>query len=187
MTKFDEQVVCGQDYVALREIDRGDKIDVNGFVLTNTVMQNEKLGIYKVESIGPWASETTGVVPGDIVFADRLASFYHSSPVALMEIKNVIAKCSSARADDIIPLKGKFVVEADPIQQESVNGFYVTSSKPHTGIIVSIGEGVSDDWSFFNIGDRVMIPKGGAYVSIGNRNLFVFEPDKIICKIVEKK
>ena len=185
-TKFDEQVICGQDYVALREINPGDKIDVNGFVITNSVMQNDKLGVYKVESIGDWASVNSGVKVGDIVYADRLASFYHSSPVALMEIKNVIAKCSSEKAEDILPLRNTIIVEECEQQQEDMGGFYVASNSPRTGIIRDMDIEETRTGYPFKIGDRVMLAKGGDFVAAGGKKLFIFTPDKIICKIVEK-
>lgn len=180
-TNFDKQVICGQEYVALREIDMGDKIDVNGFVLTNTVRTNEKLGVFKVESIGKWAAEISGVKPGDIVYADRLSSFYHSSPVALMEIRNVIAKYSE---NGLVPLKNSVIVQEDETQEENVGGFYVAANKPRTGVIVSMGE-VDEDFNF-RPGDRVMLVKGGDCIEIGGKKMYAFAPEKIICKIVEK-
>ena len=183
-TQFDGKVIPGPIYAALREIKSGETINAGGFYLNSKAFSNDKLGIYKIEAIGTEAAEVTGLVIGDYVYADRLATFYNSTPLALIDYKNIIFKTNEAKSE-VYPLKNRIIVEEIKDDVKDSGGFFVnTSAKPRLGKVVKmdIAPGVYP----YEIGDTVMLVKGGDMISIGGKTLLIYEPDRIICKVVEE-
>lgn len=185
---FDKQVVCGPEYVALREIQSGKtgKLD-SGFYLSEDAFDNNKLGFYVVENVGTTAQEEYGLKEGDYVMADRLASFYHTSPVCVMKYNNVILKTNKDRTE-YHPVKGRIFVEEDKKEVHDEGGFYIQNdpSNLRLGTVTDMNLTNEDELNYpFTIGSHVMLVRGGDYVEIGGRKIFVFSPDQITCVVMD--
>lgn len=183
-TQFDGKVIPGPIYVALREIESGETIDAGGFYLNSKAFANDKLGVYKIEAIGSEAAETTGLVVGDYVYADRLATFYNSTPLALIDYRNIIFKTNETKSA-VYPLKNRIIVEEIKDEVKDSGGFFVAATaKPRLGKIVQmdIEPGVYP----YELGDIVMLVKDGDLVNISGKTLLIYEPGKIICKVIEE-
>lgn len=181
---FDEKVECGTIYVALRKLEENREINVGGFVLAEKSFENGKLGLFQVESIGSIAADETGLAVGDIVFADTLASFYHSEPVCLMRYDNIILKTNREKTD-FWPLSNKIVVECEQGETTKVGGLWMQREDTvKTGVIVKQNLKKPEIWPF-KIGDRVLLTKkGGTFVAFGMRQLFIYNGEDILCKIL---
>lgn len=185
---FDKTVICGPEYVALREIDSG-KIGQTeaGFFISEEAAENNKLGFYKVQNVGEEARKNYGLKEDDYVMADRLASFYHTSPVCLMKYTNVIVKTNENRTE-YKPLKNMIFVEEEKKEIKNSNGFYLQNdpNELRLGTIIDMNVDEKDFPNLpFKVGDKVMLVRGGDLVQFGQRMFFVFKPDQIICKVVE--
>lgn len=188
-SKFDEKVICGDEYIALREQDTGESVESGGIVLADSAFENSKLGFYVVESVGKEGKEKYGLTEGDYVFADRLASFYHSSPVCLMKCENIIVKTDKTRTK-YIPLKNTVFVEEDKKEMKASenSGFYVETDPKilRLGTIIDMDIDTEEYPDYpFSVGDHVMLVRGGDFVKFGQKEIYIFKPEKIICKIVE--
>ena len=181
---FDEKVECGTIYVALRQLEENREINIGGFVLSEKSLSNEKLGLFRIESIGSIAKEETGLEVGDVVFADSLAAFYHSEPVCLMRYDNVILKTNETK-DDFWPLANKIVVEADVSETTKVGGIWMQREDVvKTGVIIKQNLKKPEIWPF-KIGDRILLTsKGGTLVKFGMRHLYIYNGEDILCKIL---
>ena len=187
MINFDKKVVCGPEYVALREMPKASEIKVGNLVLSNHSMANEKLAHYVIEDIGFVAAKEFGLKVGDYVLADKSASFYHSSPVALFKYTNVILKTNEDRTE-FYPLKNSVFVSEDEYDK-SMNGFVinVNTDKIRTGKIIdmNISEDDYNDYPF-KVGDHVMLVRTGDFVSMNSKTLqklWIFKPEMLICKL----
>lgn len=192
MVEFDKKVLCGPSYVALREVQKNTthNLNVGGIVLADTSLANEKLGHYIIEDIGEIAAYEFDLKVGDYVLADKLASFYHSQPVCLMTYNNIILKTNHDRTE-IHPVKNKIIVEEDKSEIVNTGGIYLQTNpdKLRFGKIIEMNV-VPDPTSPvkdypFKEGDHVMLVRKGDMVSIGNKTYWIFDPDQIICKLLE--
>ena len=181
---FDEKVECGTIYVALRSLANNREISVGGIVLAQSSLANSKLGLFQVESVGSIAKEETGLEVGDVVYADTLASFYHSEPVCLMRYDSVIMKTTRAM-DDFWPLANKIIVEEDRGETTKVGGLWMQKEDTvKTGVIVKQNLKKPEIWPF-KLGDRVLLTsKGGTEVAFGSRRLYIYNGEDILCKIL---
>ena len=183
--QFDKKVKCGPEFVALRILDKCDKIEFGGIYLPQTTATNMRLGFYVIEDIGSKASEETGLSVGDYVLADRLSSFAHTEPVCLMKYNNIICLTNKDRSK-YMPLRNQVFVEHDKKEDVSnVGGVYVQNytAKLNTGTIISIN--ADDDAALpFEVGDKVMLVKGGDQIDLGDTTFTIYKPDMLICKFV---
>lgn len=182
---FDEKVECGTIYVALRSLADNKQINVGGIMLAQSSLANQKLGLFQVESIGNIAADETGLKPGDVVYADTLAAFYHSEPVCLMRYDSVIMK-TTREMNDFWPLANKIVVEEDRGQTTKVGGLWMQKEDTvKTGVIVKQNLKKPEIWPF-KVGDRVLLTsKGGTEVDFGSRRLYIYNGEDILCKILD--
>ena len=92
ITKFDKKCKCCPDFVAVRILDNCDELKVGSIYLPSTSKLNERLARCIVEDVGTNAAEKYGICVGDYVYIDRLSTFAHTAPVALLKYENVIMK-----------------------------------------------------------------------------------------------
>ena len=181
MIPFDKKVKCGAEFVALRVISDGKIINFENIQLAESANSNEKLGFYIVEDVGETAAKEYGLKVGDYVLADRLSTFYKTEPVCLMEYKNIVVKTNKDRSR-YFPIKNSVFVVPDKDENED-SGFFVPS-KLKFGKIVAMN--IADDVVFpFSIGDRVLLVKDADYISVGTKELYIYRPQSLICKIEE--
>ena len=112
--KFDKKVECNDEFVALRMINNGQNMKIGGIYVPDTTAQNNRLGHYVIESIGKTAKEEFGLNVGDYVMADKLSSYGHTEPIALMDYKNIICKTNSDKSN-YYPLKNMVFVQPDKL------------------------------------------------------------------------
>ena len=99
------------------------------------------------------------------MLADRLASFAHTEPVAVMKYDNIICKTDKDRTD-FWPLRNRVFVLHDKHEDfTEVGGVYVAKydGKLNTGTVMKIN--VDEDKNLpFEVGDKVMLVKGGDFI-----------------------
>ena len=187
---FDKKVICGPEFVALRIIDNLNDMQLDGVWLPDTVEANTRLAHCIIENVGSKAAEEYGIKIGDYVMIDRLSTFAHTSPVCMCRYNNVICKTNKDRSE-YHPLRNMLFVELDEKNNVSnVDGVYIENyaNKLNIGYItdenldIDIKETVG-----FNLGDRVVMTKGPDIVSIGDRLLYIYKHDMIVCKVIEKE
>lgn len=187
---FDKKVICGPEFVALRIIDNLNDMQLDGVWLPDTVEANNRLAHCIIENVGSKAAEEYGIKIGDYVMIDRLSTFAHTSPVCMCRYNNIICKTNKDRSE-YHPLRNMLFVELDEKNNVSnVDGVYIENyaNKLNIGYItdenldIDIKETVG-----FNLGDRIVMTKGPDIVSIGDRLLYIYKHDMIVCKVIEKE
>jgi co-chaperonin GroES (HSP10) len=182
--EFNKTCKACDEYVVLKTIDVADEMVVNGIILSNNAFGNDRLGHYQVLDIGKKAKEEYGVEVGDYVFADRLASYYHTYPIAVMKYNNLIVKTNKDKTE-IHPLKNMVLVKDERKSETNVGGIIITDYKKNINIGTVIEANISEDKQpqVFNVGDKVMLTKGADNVKINGEDYFIYKLDMIICKI----
>lgn len=180
---FDEKVECGPEFVALRILENCDQLKVGNIWLPQQAAANARLAHCVVEDCGSKAAEEYGLSKGDYVLIDRLATFAHTAPVCLARYNNVICLSNEANSE-FRPLKGMLFVEPDEKGEKQVGGVYVPAGyddKLNTGTVTA--ENVQDPEYNFKVGDRVLMTKGADIVDIGERRVYIYKKDMVICRI----
>ena len=91
MIHFDMDCEPANDIVVLRILDNDTlSSKQGGFVIGDEVLRNLRIGLYQILKIGKDAKENTGLDVGAYVFADKLASFYHTTPICLMRYNALV-------------------------------------------------------------------------------------------------
>ena len=68
----------------------------------------------------------------------------------------------------------------------NVGGIYVSNytEKLNVGTITAMN--IDDSIkTVFNVGDRVMLVKGGDFIQLGDRKFTIYKHDELICKIID--
>lgn len=184
---FDKKLKCGSDYVAVEVLDTLDELKVGNLVLPDSVSANARLAHCKVTDIGQNAKDKTGVEAGDYVMIDRLSTFAWTAPSAVLKYDSVIMKTDEKRST-FSPLKDCAFIEPDEKNGTSeVNGLLVVNydKRLNTGTVTS--KNFDTDSSYpFNVGDKVMLVKGGDKVDIDGKTMYIYKKDMIICTVEEK-
>lgn len=185
--KFDKKVKCGAEFVALRIINKCDNLKIGDIYVPQTSGSNERLGFYLVEDVGTKAAEEYGLRVGDFVLADRLSSFGHTEPIAIMRYNNVICKTDQYQST-FSPLRNMLFVQPTNAEEiTNVDGVFVPhyAEKLNTGTIVACN--FDKDLNLpFSVGDEVMLVKGGDHIMLGNNDFFIYKHDMLICKFVKE-
>ena len=186
MVLFDHKVKCGAEYVALRVIDNGEKIEVGGgLVLAENSFANNKLGFYVIEDIGETAEKETGLHVGDYVLADRLAIYYKTEPIGILRYNSIIVKTNSDQSK-YWPLRNMCFVEQDRNEIQDLGGIFVKSRKDILNIGTITAMNMDSDLIFpFEVGDKVFLTRCDDFVSFGPKNLYIYKHDNIMCKILD--
>jgi co-chaperonin GroES (HSP10) len=186
--KFDKKLKCGNDFVAVTVIDTLDELKIGNIYISDSIAANNRLAFCKVDDVGVNAKDILGIEIGDYVMIDRLATFAWTAPSAALKYDSVICKTNADRTE-FWPLKDVLFVEPDTKNDTTnVNGVFVTNydKRLNTGTIVKMGFETNDEYPF-NIGDKVMLVKGGDEVNLGKTKLFIYKKDMIVCTITEKE
>ena len=187
--KFDEKVQCGPEFVALRIIDNLEDMQIDGIWLPDTVEANSRLAHCIVEDVGEIAASEYGLSVGEYVMIDRLSTFAHTAPVCMCKYNNVICRTNKNRTE-YHPLRNMIFVEMDEKNDISnIDGIYVENYAHKLNIGYITDEDFTDEVKKtcgFGIGDRVIMTKGPDLVAIGNRILYIYKHDMIVCKVLKK-
>ena len=194
MIHFDRDCEPANDIVVLRVID----IDTlsskkSGFVIGDDSLRNLRLGFYQIEKIGSEAREMTGLDVGAYVFADKLASFYHTEPIALMRYNALIME-TNAEKTKYRALGGRCIVQEVDSESGS-SGFVIpTSDEMKIGVIKSITPPYTMTESAvpFKVGDRILLTKDEHDTLHGfkgdssldpTKPILIYKTDAIIAKV----
>lgn len=181
---FDKKVKCGPEFVSVRILQNFDDLKIGAVWLPTTAGENERLAHAVIENIGETAAEKYGLAAGDYVMIDRLSTFAHTAPVALLKYNNVICK-TDADMSDFWPVKDMLFVEEDdkdPISK--VGNVFVPgyTDKLNVGTVTKTACS-PEVKSPFKAGDKVLVTKGADVVQLGTRVLRIYKHDMIICAI----
>lgn len=162
MIHFEKDCEPANDIVVLMILDN-DTLSTKdtGFVVGDDCLRNLRVGFAKIEKIGSLAKEKTGLDVGAYVFFDKLSTFYHTEPIALLRYPGLIME-SNEEKTKYRALGGRCIVQEVNESEESKGGFVIpTSDEMHIGVIKSITppyEG-EDNASNFKVGDKILLTK----------------------------
>ncbi len=181
LIEFDKKVVCNSEFVAVRIIDNQNELKVGNIYLPSTTHTNDRLGFGIIEDVGEKATEEYGIKVGDYVMFDRLSTFAHTAPVALLRYNNVIC-LTNKENNEFNPLKGMlFVIPDEKENVSKVGNIFVTDYKDKLNIGTIEKVNISNEK--FLVGDKVMMTKGADVVQIGEKTIYIYKEDMLICKI----
>ena len=196
MAYFDKDCEPANDVVVLKIVDNDTLSSKNtGFTIGDDSLRNLRVGFYQIVKIGSEAKKMTGLDVGSYVFADKLAAFYHTEPIALMRYNALIME-SNLEKTKYRALGGRCIVQAVDEEKEA-SGFVVpTSDEMKIGVIKSITPPYTMTANAipFKVGDKVLMTKEECDVLHGFRGdadldptkpIYIYKTDCIICKINE--
>ena len=185
--EFDKKVVCGPEFVAVRILENCDELRVGTIWLPAMSESNARMAHCIIEDVGTKAAEEYGIKTGDYVMIDRLSTFAHTAPVAVLKYNNVICK-TNADKSEFFPLRNMIFVEPDQKGEVTdVGGIAVANyaEKLNTGKITKMN--CDEDKKLpFAVGDDVIVTKGADVMQLGDTTLHIFKHDMIICKVVKE-
>lgn len=161
MIHFDKDCEPANDIVVLKVLDNDTLSSKgSGFIIGDDSLRNLRVGFYQIVKIGSMAKEKTGLDVGSYVFADKLASFYHTEPIALMRYNALIME-SNAEKTKYRALGGRCIVQEVDAEKESGGFIIPTSDEMKIGVIKSITPPYEDEdnASNFKVGDKILLTK----------------------------
>lgn len=183
---FDEKCVPNHDYVVVRIIDNAEQLKFGGLILSDNAFANEKLAFGKIEAVGKNAAKEYGLEAGQYCLFDRLSTFYHTAPVCIVHYNNIIVLTNSDKSE-YFPVKGTMFVDETKENVKEKNGILLrggADESMHTGKIVQLNLHEEQDFPF-KLGDTIMLVKGGDFVKINGKTIYIYKPDSVIVKINE--
>lgn len=195
MIHFDKDCEPASDIVILDIIDNDTLSSKDtGFVVGDDMLRNLRVGFYKVIKLGKEAKEMTGLSEGAYVFADRLASFYHTYPRCAMRYNALIME-SNPEKTKYRALGGRCIVQEVSPNEETTGGFVIpTSDEMKIGVIKSITPPytMTSDAIPFKVGDKILLTKEERDTLHGfkgdgeldpTKPIHIYKTEAIICKI----
>lgn len=182
--EFDKKLTCGPEFVAVRILENCEELKIGSIWLPQSAEANSRLAFAIIENVGSKAAEEYNIKVGDYVMFDRLSTFAHTAPVAVMRYNNVICLTNKDRSE-FFPLKNMLFVEMDEKEDiTKVNNIYVKgyADKLHTGTILKMNCEESLNLPFAE-GDKIMLTKGADVVTIGEHTIRIYKHDMIVAKI----
>lgn len=195
MIHFDnENVVPASDCVVIK-IHDSDTLSSksSGFIIGDDSLRNLRVGFAQIIKIGEEAKKKTGLKEGSWAFYDKLSTFYHTEPVAILRYSGLIME-SNAEKTNYRALGGRCIVQ-EVVEEKESGGFIIpTSDEMKIGVIKSITppyEG-EDNASNFKVGDKILLTKEECDILHGfkgdseldpSKPILIYKTDAIICKI----
>ena len=99
LIQFDKKCKCGPEFVCVRILENCDELKVGNIYLPSSSQANSRMAHCIIEDIGYKAAEEYGLNVGDYVLIDRLATFAHTFPVAVLKYNSVIVKTNKDKTD----------------------------------------------------------------------------------------
>lgn len=186
---FDKKCKCGPEFVCVRILENCDNLKVGNIYLPTTAKANDRLAHCIIEDVGYKAAEEYGLAKGDYVLIDRLSTFAHTFPVALLRYNSVIVKTNKDKSD-FWPLRNMIFVEPEVKPAISkVDNIYIPSSydqKLRIGKILKIN--IDKELNTpFKVNDRVLLAQGADHVELGTTELYIYKHDMLVCVIEDDK
>ncbi len=194
MIHFDKECEPANDIVVLRIMDNDTLSSKSkGFVIGDESLRNLRVGFARIEKIGSLAKEKTGLDVGSWAFYDKLATFYHTEPIALLRYNALIME-SNEEKTKYRALGGRCIVQEVDAEKESVGFIIPTSDEMKIGVIKSITppyEG-EDNASNFKVGDKILLTKDEHDTLHGfkgdssldpSKPILIYKTDAILAKV----
>ena len=194
MIHFDKDCEPANDIVVLKVLDNDTLSSKgSGFIVGDDTLRNLRVGFYQIVKIGSTAKEKTGLDVGSYVFADKLASFYHTEPIALLRYNALIME-SNEEKTKYRALGGRCIVQEVDAEKESGGFIIPTSDEMKIGVIKSITppyEG-EDNASNFKVGDKILLTKDEHDTLHGfkgdssldpSKPILIYKTDAILAKV----
>ena len=194
MIHFDRDCEPASDIVVLRIIDNDTLSSKDrGFVIGDDSLRNLRVGFAKIEKIGKEAKEKTGLDIGSWVFYDKLATFYHTEPIAMLRWNAIILE-SNPEKTKYKAMAGRCIVQEISENEESGGFIIPTSDEMHIGVIKSITPPytMNPDAYPFKVGDKILLTKEECDILHGfkgdseldpSKPILIYKTDAIIAKI----
>lgn len=195
MIHFDRDCEPASDIVVLRIIDRDTMSSKDsGFVIGDDTLRNLRLGFARVEKIGQEAKKNTGLDVGAYVFYDKLSTFYHTEPVAMLRWNAIIMETNLEKTK-YRAMAGRCIVQEVGDNGGDDSGFIVPSSDElKIGVIKSITPPytMNPDVYQFKVGDKILLTKDERDTLNGfkgdkeldpSKPIYIYKTDAIICRI----
>ena len=194
MIHFDRDCEPASDIVVLRIIDRDTLSSKDsGFVIGDDTLRNLRLGFARVEKIGREAKENTGLDVGAYVFYDKLATFYHTEPVAMLRWNAIIMETNLEKTK-YRAMAGRCIVQEVGDKGDDSGFIIPTSDELKIGVIKSITppHTMNPDAYPFKVGDKILLTKDERDTLNGfkgdkeldpSKPIYIYKTDAIICKI----
>lgn len=185
LIQFDKKCKCGPEFVCVRILENCDQLKVGNIYLPSTSEANSRMAHCIIEDVGCKAAEEYGLKVGDYVFIDRLATFAHTFPVAVLRYNSVIVKTNKDKTD-FWPLRNMAFIEPEAKPAVSKLGnVYVPSQYDQK---LKIGKILKTNIDAelhvpFKVGDNVILAKGGDFVQLGTIQLYIYKHDMLVCAI----
>jgi len=184
--EFDKKVECGPEFVALRILENCDQLKVGNIWLPDMTGENARLAHCIIEDVGSKAAEEYGLKVGDYVMIDRLSTFAHTAPVCVCRYNNIICLTDASRSE-FRPLLGMAFVEPERKEDvANVNGVYVPGNyddRLNVGTVTAVN--INDAGYPFKTGDKVVVTKGADVMELGERKVYIYKKDMLVCRITE--
>ena len=184
--EFDKKVECGPEFVALRILENCDQLKVGNIWLPDMTGENARLAHCIIEDVGSKAAEEYGLKVGDYVMIDRLSTFAHTAPVCVCRYNNIICLTDASRSE-FGPLLGMAFVEPERKEDvANVNGVYVPGNyddRLNVGTVTAVN--INDAGYPFKTGDKVVVTKGADVMELGERKVYIYKKDMLVCRITE--
>jgi co-chaperonin GroES (HSP10) len=186
LIEFNKKVKCNAEFVSVRIINNQEEVKVGNIYLPSNTHNNDRLALGCIEDVGDKAAEEYGLAVGQYVMFDRLSTFAHTAPIALLRYNNVIC-FTDENQENFSPLKGMlFVIPKEQNETTQVGNIFVTEYKDklNLGTIEKIN--VTDKAAdLFKVNDTVMLTKGADVIRVNDKVIHIYKEDMIICKIVD--
>ena len=196
MIHFDnENLTPATDCVVIKIVDSDTLASQSsGFVIGEESMRNMRVGFAKVLKIGKEAKERTGLSEGSWVYYDKLSTFYHTEPIALLRYNGLIMETNETKTK-YRALEGRVIVQEIKENDDSDKLFVIPTSKEmKIGIIKSITPPYDGKEIPFKVGDKILLTKDECDELNGSTcdkdldpslPIYIYKTDNIICKIHE--
>ena len=140
MIHFDnENIVPATDCVVIK-IHDSDTLSSksSGFIIGDDGLRNLRVGFAQIIKIGKEAKERTGLSEGSWVYYDKLSTFYHTEPIAVLRYNGLIMETNEPKTK-YRALEGRVIVQEIKENDDSDKLFVIPTSKEmKIGIIKSI-------------------------------------------------
>lgn len=195
MIHFDnENVVPASDCVVIK-IQDSDTLSSksSGFIIGDDSLRNLRVGFAQIIKIGEEAKLKTGLKEGSWAFYDKLSTFYHTEPVAILRYSGLIME-SNLEKTKYRAMAGRCIVQEVGDKGDD-SGFIIPSSDElKIGVIKSITPPytMNPDAYPFKVGDKILLTKDERDTLNGfkgdkeldpSKPIYIYKTDAIICKI----
>ena len=181
MIHFDAKLVPAPEMVVLRELEKAN-VSKGGFYLSDDALKNARSGFCVVEAVGSVAFDKTKLKRGDYVYADRLASYYHTEPIMVMKWDNILLLTDENKSN-LSTMPGWVLMTMAKEESAFVLATEDASSVRH-GIVKSINYGDTKIENCpFSAGDDVLITRQcDIYDGFGPERLVAMKISEVIAR-----